>query len=329
VSSVVPVIDIGPFLDGTDIAGVAAAVDAACRDIGFFVITGHGVDLDLLRRTRATALEFFRLPLDVKAGGSEGSFMGYSPFKGERLAYSLGEETPPDLKEAYSIAQPDKGDGPYYTHPDAQQVFPDNIFPATPAAFEPVSVEYYRRLGALCATVAEVFAVALDLPQDYFAPHLDKHFSFLRYVYYPALTEPALPGQLRAGAHSDYGSFTLVNFDDAPGGMQVQTRDGDWIDVPVVGDSFVCNIGDLFEVWTNDRWVSTLHRVAIPADERWEDSERLSLVYFHEPNWDTVAEALPTCVSADNPPRYEPLTAGEHNRRKVMRQQTLEVADAS
>jgi isopenicillin N synthase-like dioxygenase len=186
-----------------------------------------------------------------------------------------------------------------------------------------VSVAYYDRLGALCATVMEIFAVALGLPRQHFAPHIDKHFSFLRYVYYPALTEAAAPGQLRAGAHSDYGTFTLVNFDDAPGGLQVLARDSEWIDVPVVGDSFVCNIGDLFEVWTNDRWVSTLHRVAIPADERWEDSERLSLVYFHEPNWDTVAEALPTCVGAANPAKYEPLTAGEHNRRKVMRQQTL------
>ncbi len=104
-------------------------------------------------------------------------------------------------------------------------------------------------------------------------------------------------------------------------------KDGEWVDVPVVGDSFVCNIGDLLEVWTNDRWVSTMHRVVVPPDGRWQESERLSLVYFHEPNWDCVAEALPTCVSADNPPKYEPVTAGEHNRRKVMRQQTL--AEAS
>jgi isopenicillin N synthase-like dioxygenase len=152
---------------------------------------------------------------------------------------------------------------------------------------------------------------------------IDKHFSFLRYVYYPVPKGEPLPGQMRAGAHTDYGTFTLVNFDDAPGGLQVRTKDGGWLDVPRVADSFVVNIGDLMEVWTNDRWVSTLHRVIIPPEERYEDSERLSLVYFHEPNWDVLASALPTCVSADNPAHYEPVTAGEHNRRKVMRQRTL------
>jgi isopenicillin N synthase-like dioxygenase len=121
---------------------VAAAVDTACRQIGFFVITGHDFDLDLLHRTRDIALEFFRQPIEVKAGESEGSFMGYSPFKGERLAYSLGEETPPDLKEGYSIARPDKGTGDYWTHPEAQQVFPDNVYPSTPVEFEALAVAY-------------------------------------------------------------------------------------------------------------------------------------------------------------------------------------------
>jgi isopenicillin N synthase-like dioxygenase len=202
------------------------------------------------------------------------------------------------------------------------------VFPATPAEFEAVSIAYYRRLGALCATVAEILA---RRTRSAAAALRAAHRQALRLPalrVLPALTEPALPGQLRAGSHSNYGTFTLVNFDDAPVGLQVLTRDGEWLDVPVVGDSFVCNIGDLFEVWTNDRWVPTKHRVAIPADERWEDSERLSLVYFHEPNYDVVAEALPTCVSADNPAKYEPLTAGEHNRRKVMRQVTLETAEA-
>ena len=187
----IPIIDIGPFLDGSDRAGVAAAVDAACRDIGFMVITGHGVDLDLLHRTRELGLKFFRMPLEQKMAGAEGSFMGYSPFKGERLAYSLGEETPPDLKEGFTIAQPDKTDDDYYTHPDALQVFPENVYPTEPAGFEATAIAYYRRMGELCTTMMEIFAVALGLPADHFASSIDKHFSFFRYVYYPALTEAA------------------------------------------------------------------------------------------------------------------------------------------
>jgi isopenicillin N synthase-like dioxygenase len=322
----IPVIDIGPFLDGSDPDSVVAAVDRVCRDIGFFVIVGHGVDLDLLHRTRELGLAFFRLPFDDKVAANDSSFQGYSPLKGERLAYSRGDETPPDLKEGFSLGQPDKTDDPYYTHPDAMYLFPETKYPPKPEGLQATSVAYYRRMAELCATLMEIFALALELPREYFAPLIDRHFSFLRYVYYPPLIEAPVPGQLRAGAHTDYGSFTLVNFDDAPGGLQVLGKDGDWVDVPLVPSSFVVNLGDLMEVWTNDRWVSTMHRVVPPPEALWSESERLSLVFFHEPNWDAVASALPTCVSDDNPAKYEPLTAGEHNRRKVMRQQTLESA---
>src|SRR5258708_30458521 len=212
----VRIIDIAPFLDGTDRSGVAARVDEACREIGFFVITGHGVEPDLLQATREVAMEFFRRPVEQKLGVGDSSFMGYSPFKGERLAYSLGEETPPDLKEGFTIAQPDVTDDPYFTHPEALQVFPPTSFPSDAPVLEDVSIAFYRRMPPLADAVLEIFAVALDLPQTYFAPFADKPFSFLRYVYYPALDEVPLPGQLRAGAHSDYGDFTIVNFDSAP-----------------------------------------------------------------------------------------------------------------
>jgi isopenicillin N synthase-like dioxygenase len=171
--------------------------------------------------------------------------------------------------------------------------------------------------------VLELFAMALGMPRHYFAPMVDRPFSYLRFVNYPALVEPALEGQLRAGAHSDYGTFTFVHFDDAPGGLQVLGDDGSWIDVPVVPNAFVVNVGDLFQQWTNDRWRSTLHRVVTPEPPDWDRSARLSLVYFHEPNWDAVAEPLPSCVDADPPAKYGPVTAGEHLALKVSRQVDL------
>jgi len=320
----IPVIDIAAFIDGSDREAVAAAVDEACRTIGFFVVTGHGVDRDLVGRARSTAGAFFALGDGDKAEYASSSFCGYSPLKAERLAYSLGEKTPPDLKEAFTFAQPDTTDDPYYHADEAAMLFPDNVYPEQPDGFSTSSIDLYRAMGELSATMMSLFASALDLPANYFGPMIDKHFSFLRWVHYPALSEPPLPGQLRAGAHSDYGSFTFVNFDDAPGGLEVKDRSGAWIPVPVVADSFVVNLGDLFQVWTNDRWVSTLHRVAVPPDDCGPESDRLSLVYFHETNWDILITPLPGCVDADRPPRYEVMTAGEHNYRKVMRQTTLE-----
>jgi isopenicillin N synthase-like dioxygenase len=319
----IPIIDISAFVNGSDPSGVAQAVSAACEDTGFFVITGHGVDFGLIDATRATALDFFHLTEERKNQSNGGTSVGYSPLQAERLANSLGEDTPPDLKEAYTIAQVDPGDDPYFTDEAAAFFFPDNVWPSEPSEFEALSSQYYRSMGALSALMCEIFAVALDLPKDHFVPVIDKHFSYFRYVYYPVPESEVEPGQLRAGAHTDYGSFTFVNFNDAPGGLQVLTGDDAWVDVPVVPNGFVVNLGDLMQQWTNDRWRSTMHRVVVPDQSNSASSERLSLVFFHEPNYDTVIEALPSCVSADNPARYAPISCGEHLATKVMAQQQL------
>jgi isopenicillin N synthase-like dioxygenase len=124
------------------------------------------------------------------------------------------------------------------------------------------------------------------------------------------MTEAPEPGQLRLGAHTDYGSLTLLYQDETPGGLQVH-RDGVWRDAPIVPGTFVVNIGDLMSRWTNDRWVSTLHRVQNPAQGRW-DVPRLSIPYFHQPNYDAVIEAIPTCVAPGEQATYPPITSGDN-----------------
>lgn len=308
----IPIIDLTAFRDGTDPDSVAAAIADACEYSGFFIVTGHGVDLDLIEAARAQALDFFHLPEQDKLALAPHP---YSPYRAERLSYSRGEESPPDLKEAFGVGHPDGSRTPGFS--------PPNVFPAAVPQLEAVSYAYYRALETLCGEIQELFALALGLPREYFVATSDRHFSSLRYVYYPPPSETPVPGQMRAGTHTDYGDFTLVHIEDAPGGLQVLSRSGAFVDAPVVPGAFVVNIGDLMEVWTNDRFVSTLHRVVIPEADRVVDSERLSLVFFHEPNWDTEVRALPTCVDDDHPPRYAPLSAGEHLEMKVNRQRTL------
>jgi isopenicillin N synthase-like dioxygenase len=135
-------------------------------------------------------------------------------------------------------------------------------------------------------------------------------------IHYPPLQEPPKPGQMRGGAHTDFGSLTIVQRDQAPGGLQVLI-DGTWVNAPYVEDSFVINIGDLMAEWTNDRWVSTIHQVGLP--ERLEDamSDRLSLIFFHQPNYDAEITVLDSCCGPDNPPKYEPTTSGAHIARKI------------
>jgi isopenicillin N synthase-like dioxygenase len=166
-------------------------------------------------------------------------------------------------------------------------------------------------MGALADTVMRIFAVALGKPEGFFDDKIDHHISRLRVRNYPAQPTPPAPGQIRAGAHSDYGSLTLLATEDKPGGLQVCNAQGAWVDVPIVPGTFIVNIGDLMARWTNDTWVSTLHRVVNPPPDADGDTRRLSLVFFHNPNHDAeIASLVPDC-----PARYPPTTSGAHLRR--------------
>jgi isopenicillin N synthase-like dioxygenase len=130
----------------------------------------------------------------------------------------------------------------------------------------------------------------------------------VRVIDYPQQKAPPLPGQLRAGAHTDYGFITILRSEAADGGLQVQTRSGDWIDAPAVDGAFVINIGDALMRWTNDAWVSTPHRVANPASGA--GSRRQSIPFFLNPRADTVIDCLPA-FRADRSARYPPITYGD------------------
>ena len=169
----------------------------------------------------------------------------------------------------------------------------------------------------------KLFAVGLALPENFFQDKIDRHISMFRVLSYPNQLQEPEPGQLRAGAHSDYGSLTIVRVENKPGGLQVCNRAGAWVDVPFVPDSFVVNIGDLMMQWTNDTWISTLHRVANPPREQAGDSLRQSLVFFHQPNYDAVVSCLPGCLAPGEVPKYPPISSGDHLRNKFVKQTTF------
>jgi len=299
----VPVIDVGPFIAGELGAKerLARAIGLACENTGFLTITGHGVPPGLTTRTAAAARTFFDLPDDKKkrlrmtpAGA------GYSPLQGEQLAATQGNKAPADLKESLNISA-DFGATPW---------------PARPAQLREVCVAYFQAMNRLAGELMRLFATALALPEDYFADKIDRSSSFLRIINYPPQVVEPEPGQLRAGAHTDYGTLTILLSENVAGGLQVRGRGGDWVDVRVPPGAFVVNIGDMMMRWTNDRWVSTLHRVVNPPSALRQASRRQSLVFFHNPNPDAVVECLPGCCAPDNPPRYPPITAGEFIAQK-------------
>jgi isopenicillin N synthase-like dioxygenase len=315
------VIDIGPFIHGEAAARqqVARAVDEVCADIGFLVISGHGVSETLVERVRTLAKEYFDLPLEEKLRLKMPAdrYRGYSPLGGEALASSLDNPSPPDLKELFSIGPVGRPDDDYHRFSEPPNCFAENMWPARPAGFKEAWEAYYLEMERVAGVLMRIFAVGLGLPDAYFDDKVDRHITLFNVTHYPAPTSPPLPGQLRAGAHSDYGSLTILKTEDAPGGLQVQSKNGDWIDVTPIPGTFIVNLGDLMAEWTNDRWVSTMHRVVPPPFEVAERSRRLSLVFFHQPNYDTVVECLPTCRDTSRPPRYGRITSGEHLYGKI------------
>jgi isopenicillin N synthase-like dioxygenase len=316
--SAVPVLDIAPFRGGspTEKAAVAARLDEICRDVGFLCLTGHGVPDDLFDDIYNVSKTFFRRDLSEKvrvAQPSRDIVRGYIGVGAAALADTMGEDTPPDWKESFSAGPVDVDPGdPYFTAPAARGHFEANVWPDTPAAFGDVWTVYYREMTRLAAEMMRLFAAALDLPEDFFADKIDRHISILGAMYYPEQTHPPEPGQLRAGAHTDFGTMTILRPDSAPGGLQIFTKVGTWEPVRAPEGAFVVNIGDMMARWTNDRWVSTLHRVVNPPVDVATGSERLSIGFFHEPNYDTMVSCLPSCQSPENPPKFEPILAGEH-----------------
>jgi isopenicillin N synthase-like dioxygenase len=294
------------------------AVDRACRDIGFLVIRGHGVDEALIERTRAVSRAFFDLPLAEKqrvARPARDVTRGYIGLDEESLARSRDPQAyGSDLNESLMTGPVDLPPADYAQAPAAGKHFAPNLWPEEPAALQAIWTDYYRAMGALAQDLMRIFALALQLPETFFDDKLGRHISRLRVRNYPAQTVAPQPGQIRAGAHSDYGSLTILATEDKPGGLQVCNAEGAWVDVPVVPGCFIINIGDLMARWTNDTWVSTLHRVVNPPADAGAGSRRQSLVFFHNPDHDaTVANLI-----AGATPKYPPTTSGEHLRRLFM-----------
>ncbi len=312
-----PVIDIST-LHGAGPARTALArqIDTVCRDIGFVAVTGHAVPGDILDDMRAVTRAFFDSPVEKKLEVKmpyAGYPYGYAPFQAEALAKSRGHETPPDLKETFSIGPIHLPEGDIRNEEDAFR-FARTQWPREPEAFRAIWTRYFDALAELSRVVMRAFALALDLPEDFFEDKIDRHGSALRALDYPQLRATPLPGQFRAGPHSDYGSLTILLPEDGSSGLEIQTADGSWREVPPVPGAFIVNIGDLMARWTNDRWVSTMHRVVGSADGGWR--RRRSIAFFHLPNWDASITCLPSCVADGDEPKYPPVVSGPYLMQK-------------
>ena len=316
----IPRIDIEPFRrgDAADKATTAQAFGRAFEEVGFATIVGHGVPETLIRQTYDAALAFFALPLQEKLSATAPERVksrGYLPIGIESVARTRGDDRPADLCEALVFQNLHRDDESL--PPGSISPITGNVVPRRPARLYPLYHAYYAAVRDLIGTLMRLSALALDLPETYFDRSMDKRRGTLRSVFYPDQPEEPKPGQLRYGAHSDYGGLTVVRQDDAPGGLQARLKSGAWIDVPPTPGAFVVNIGDLMARWTNDRWRSTLHRVTNPPRDATGSTQRLSLVFFSGPKDDALIECLPSCADAARPAKYPPVRAADYVAAKL------------
>ncbi|MET9489546.1 2-oxoglutarate and iron-dependent oxygenase domain-containing protein [Nocardia sp. NPDC006630] len=294
----VPVIDVSGLRSdhAADRLAVANEIGKAAREVGFFYISGTGVDPALFDGLLDATESFFALPLQEKMRsyiGLSQCHRGYVP-TGEEGS----DEGVPDLKEAFDTALDLPADDP--DHLAGNPMLGPNVWPALPGFAETVTA-YYQAVLDIGRQLLWAFAVTLGEDPDTFLRYATKTPSQLRLIHYPY--NPANEDAIGIGAHSDFECFTLLK-PTAPG-LEVLNGAGDWIDVPPIPDTFVINIGDMLELWTNGEFVATTHRVRKVKEERY------SFPLFFNVDYDTVVQPLPQFTSSDRPQR-EPLRAGEH-----------------
>lgn len=302
----IPVIDLGPSFSATpeDRRPVTWEIHKACRDTGFFLVANHAVPAALIESQFAFSRRFFDLPLASRQAlhmSHSPTRAGYEPVGGQ----TLDSDTPPDLKESFYVNQDLPDDHPYVKA--ALRAYGGNQWPDLPG-FRAQMLQYYAAMDRLAQHLMRLLALSLELDEAHFEQYFACPSATLRLIKYPPHPTHASANQLDAGAHTDWGGVTILAQDDI-GGLEVENAAGEWIDAPPVPGTFVINLGDMINRWTNGINRSNMHRV---LNNKSSGRDRYSIPFFYSPDHMARIECLPSCTDAGRPPLFAPCTAGEH-----------------
>lgn len=307
----VPVIDFSVIYssDPEQRKKIAAPLRKACREVGFFYLANHGFPQVVIDRAHGAMQRFFDMPREEKmkihyqrskmhrgyvGGGdivSDYNLKGKDHHEAVELAHDLPETDPDYLR--------------------GNQFYGPNVWPENPADFRWALGTYFDAQVEMGKYMMRAFALALDLPETYFDKMYTKPVTRLRACFYPPQPADFDIRNIGIGAHRDYEIFTTVAQTDEPG-LQVLGTNGDWIEIPPIPGTFVINLGDLMQRWTNDIFLSRPHRV-INLNKK----DRYSIVQFFGLDYDVEFDAFPTCKSAENPAKYPTITCGRNTEEYV------------
>ncbi|KIW99318.1 uncharacterized protein Z519_00981 [Cladophialophora bantiana CBS 173.52] len=307
----IPVIDISGIFSSSleDRKKVASEVGQACREVGFFYAENHNIPDEVIDQTFAAVKKFFDLSheekMEVHIHKSK-ALRGYEPlFETKMEGAGKG-----DMKEAFTM-------GDDATEPESQApsgvkstaIARSNCWPSAYPEFRPVMYRYFHAVMSLSKKLMQIFALALDLPENYFDEATSFPMGGVRILHYPPQPVPG-GADIGLGAHTDYDFFTLV-LQESVEALQVLNANGIWIDAPPRPRSYVVNIGDFLSRITNDKFKSTVHRVVNKSGK-----ERYSMPFFFSPNREATLATVPTCVEEDS--KYEEVNAGEYFRERLI-----------
>lgn len=332
----IPVIDFSSYIryersrKVEDINNLLAEWKRAFEEIGFVIVTGHDIPELVCENLQDDAVNFFKqkieekVALDLKKGYGQGGYVALGQeVVGKTMVYNKH-----DIEEEKSCKKAELNVAVKKSVPDFVETleyikgFDDNdgefLIPQNPSSFKDSLENYWNHLHQFYHRMLHVSALSLGLEENFFEEYFgDNPYERLRMAYYPPQDkEKPKPGQLRYGPHTDYACLAIVKPDDAAGGLEVLGKNDNWIPVEYVPGSFIVNVGDLLQRWTNDCWRSVVHRVANPPEEK-AGIHRLSLVLFVGPNRNAVIDPMEVCCSEDNPKKYKPIGCKEHLDRKL------------
>lgn len=295
----VPVLDLGAFLahEPGALAATASQLRDALERIGFFFVINHGVPWSLVEDTFAAAARFHALDDEVKAT---------IPFGGDRGGYlTLGGGTSYASRIAGDVRKPNLN-AAFFVHGSSNEE--RNQWPPEAACpgFRRQVDAYFAATQALGTAMLPLYALALGLPAGYFEGSFDRPSCSLRMSHYPVVEHE--DQQWGLAPHTDSSFMTLLP-DNAVAGLEIKPEGYDWIRPPALAESYLVNAGDILRRWTNDRFLSTGHRVFNASGQ-----DRYAIPFFYAPRTNAPIACLPSCTGAGNPPRYEPTTYGDYLR---------------
>ena len=311
----IPLVDLGHSLDAGSTASARAAgqLQEALATIGFAYIAAHNVSDEALAGAFDASRRFHASPLAQKQSIAINAFhRGYKGMATSTIVTSsVARVSRPNLSESLMLMHELHDDDPDLLAGKPLQG--PNQWPDWVPGFRPAIERYLREIDALARHLVRLVALSLEMPAEALDSFFSKPTTFLRLLHYPPQPPQSAADQFGSAPHTDYGIITLLAQDET-GGLQVRPRRGEWIDAPPLPGTFVLNVADMLARWTNDRYVSTPHRVINRSG-----GDRYSLPYFFDAGMDQVIECLPACTDADHPPRYPPVRYGDYLMERLDR----------